>query len=128
MPWSSRACGNVCRPHSKVEVTIRGKCDYRLKTFPFRNGRGPEINGCIEELPDKRGLRVAQIALSLQCTEVDTPIIELIIVNHLEDAVAALKANLSDSETDYLEELYKPNRVTGIENRFRDRKTKRGVL
>jgi aryl-alcohol dehydrogenase-like predicted oxidoreductase len=125
IPWSPLARGYVCRPHADIAATARGESDDRLETLPYQSGGGPEINERIEELADRHGVSMAQIALAWQFTKVDAPIVGVTSIDHLEDAVAALDVNLSESDVDYIDEPYQPFPVACIYNRPPDRHIKK---
>jgi aryl-alcohol dehydrogenase-like predicted oxidoreductase len=115
IPWSPMARGYLTRPHEAFEATPRGKTDSRAREHPYFEGGGREINERVEELADEEGVTMAQIALAwvLDKEWVDAPIVGTTSVEHLEDAVAALEIDLSESDVDYLEEPYEPVRVSG---------------
>jgi len=115
IPWSPMARGYLTRPHEAFKATSRGKTDSRAREHPYFEGGGREINERVEELADEEGVTMAQIALAwvLDKEWVDAPIVGTTSVEHLEDAVAALEIDLSESDVDYLEEPYEPVRVSG---------------
>ncbi|PSP99025.1 aldo/keto reductase, partial [Halobacteriales archaeon QS_5_70_17] len=55
------------------------------------------------------------LAWLLHQEAVDAPIVGTTSVEHLEDAVAALEIDLSDSDCEFLEEPYEPVPVNGHE-------------
>jgi aryl-alcohol dehydrogenase-like predicted oxidoreductase len=120
IPWSPLARGYLARPHERTDATARGASDSeatRLYEHPYREGGGPAINERVEELAAEYGASMAQIALAwlLGKEHVDAPIVGTTSVEHLEEAVAALEIDLSDSDVDYLEEPYEPVPVSGHE-------------
>lgn len=117
IPWSPLARGYLTRPHKEFETTTRGETDSYAQEHPYAEGGGPAVNERVEELADEKDATMAQIALSwlLHKEWVDAPIVGTTSVQHLEDAVAALDISLSASDIEYLEEPYKPVRVSGHE-------------
>ena len=80
-------------------------------------GGGREVNERVRELAVEEGVKMAQIGLAWLFVNdaVDAPIVGTTSVEHLEDAVEALSIDLSDSDVAYLEEPYRPVRVSGHE-------------
>jgi aryl-alcohol dehydrogenase-like predicted oxidoreductase len=117
IPWSPLARGYLARPHEEYESTIRGESDQYGHEQPYWDGGGPEINARVEELAEEKGVSMAQIALAwlLHQKGVDTPIVGVTSVEHLEDAVEAVDLDLSGSEIEYLEAPYQPLAVSGHE-------------
>lgn len=118
IPWSPMARGYLTRPHEEFDTTTRAERESDRKDRRhaiYRDGGGREINSRVEELANKKGVKMAQIALAWQLHKdwVDAPITGVTNIQHLEDAVEATKISLSGSEISYLEEPYEPVRITG---------------
>ena len=115
IPWSPMARGYLTRPHDEVDATARGESEEYLYDHPYMEGGGPEINRRVEELAAEYDASMAQIALAwvLDKEWVDAPIVGTTSVEHLEQAVAALDIDLSESDVEYLEEPYEPVPVSG---------------
>ncbi|EMA23396.1 aldo/keto reductase [Haloarcula argentinensis] len=117
MPWSPLARGYLTRPHEQVEKTVRGETDDYAREHPYFEGNGREVNERVQELADEYDASMAQIALAwvLDKEWVDAPIIGTSSLDHLEEAVAALEIDLSESDVEWLEAPYEPVRVSGHE-------------
>jgi len=117
MPWSPLARGYLTRPHEQVEETVRGETDDHAREHPYYEGNGYEVNERVQELAGEYDASMAQIALAwvLDKEWVDAPIIGTSSLEHLEEAVAALEIDLSESDVEWLEEPYEPVRVSGHE-------------
>ncbi|MFB6149707.1 MAG: aldo/keto reductase [Halobacteriales archaeon] len=119
IPWSPLARGLLARPHTEMEATTRAETDSyvaeRQDTY-MANG-GTEINERVEELAAEKGVSMAQISLAwlLHKDWVDSPIVGVSSIAHLEDAVEAVSVDLSDDDMAYLEEPYEPVEVAGHE-------------
>jgi aryl-alcohol dehydrogenase (NADP+) len=116
LPWSPLARGFLTRPRQRNEAfpTTRSKSDTMSKEMYYR----PEDYDVLERLvslAEQRGVTPAQIALAwlLQKPGVAAPIIGASKMSHLEDAVASIKVELSESEVAQLEEPYRPHPVLG---------------
>ena len=117
IPWSPLARGYLTRPHEQVEETVRGETDDYAREHPYYEGNGREVNERVQELADEYDASMAQIALAwvLDKEWVDAPIIGTSSLEHLEEAVAALEINLSESDVEWLEDPYEPVQVSGHE-------------
>ena len=117
IPWSPLARGWLARPHEEARSTTRGETDSLAHDHPYLEGGGREINERVQELADEKGVKMAQIGLAWLFHKdwVDAPIVGTTSIEHLEDAVEALDISLSSSEMEYLEEPYRPVRVSGHE-------------
>ncbi|NHN63376.1 aldo/keto reductase [Haloarcula sp. JP-Z28] len=117
IPWSPLARGYLTRPHEQVEETVRGETDEYAREHPYYEGNGREVNERVQELADEYDASMAQIALAwvLDKEWVDAPIIGTSSLEHLEEAVAALEIDLSESDVEWLEAPYEAVRVSGHE-------------
>lgn len=119
IPWSPMARGFLTRkpvhdPKQAGETT-------RARTDPFAHGlyyrdNDFDVAQRLEEVADKRGLPMAQVALAwvLHQPGITAPIIGASKPGHLEDAVAAAAVKLSPDELKALEECYQPHPVLGL--------------
>ena len=100
IPWSPLEAGYLAGPHREIDATTRG--EY-LPQWHER-GNGAEINERVEKLAAREGVSMAKIALAwlLGKDRVDAPIVGVSSVEHLEDAVEALKIDLGESDVAYL--------------------------
>ena len=116
IPWSPVGAGYLARPFEQDDATTRGEHETALGR-PYREGGGEEINRRVRELAEEKGVKMAQIALRWVAGKdvVDAPIVGTSSVEHLEDAVEALDVDLSASDVEWLEEPYRPVRVSGHE-------------
>jgi aryl-alcohol dehydrogenase-like predicted oxidoreductase len=116
-PWSPLAKGYLARPHEEFDATERAKHDDYFDRHPYQDGGGEQINERVEELAAENGVTMAQIALAwlLDRDHVDAPVVGTTSVEHLREAVEALEIDLSESDTEWLEEPYEPVPVSGHE-------------
>jgi len=118
IPWSPLARGYLARPHENFEATTRGSTDDYTRGMEEAFGDAARtINERVEELADRKGASMAQVALAwvLHQEPVDAPIVGVSSVEQLEDAVGALEITLTEEEQDYLEAPYEPLEVMGHE-------------
>ena len=116
MPWSPLAGGYLTRPDEELETTVRGK-EVKDYGHGYHENGGQEVNSRVQEIAEEEGVSMAQVGLAwlLHKDWVDSPIVGVSSIDHLEDAVEALELSLSDSDLDYLEEPYEPIEVSGHE-------------
>ncbi|HZT37977.1 MAG TPA: aldo/keto reductase [Bryobacteraceae bacterium] len=116
IPWSPLARGFLAgnrRPQDFGE-TIRAKTDEYAHRLYYQ----PSDFAVVERLTQvaqRRGVSNAQIALAWMLGKpgVTAPIIGASKMQHLEDAVAAMKIKLEKDEIRQLEECYQPHPVLG---------------
>src|SRR5690242_7042908 len=116
IPWSPLARGLLAgnRTRGGERLTTRANADafadslYKPETDFAVVDRATEVAG-------RRGVPSAQLALAwlLQKPGVTAPIVGATKLEHLEDALAAEKLTLSESEVSELEELYVPHAISG---------------
>jgi 1-deoxyxylulose-5-phosphate synthase len=112
IPWSPLARGRLTRDWD--ETTARSETDAfgrRLYTAGDRS-----IVERVAEIADERGISRAQVALAWMLSKpvVTAPIVGVTKDHHLDDAVAAVDAQLSEEEIARLEEPYTPHAVAGF--------------
>ena len=110
--WSPLARGYLAYPHDSGEARDGEVVNPR----PYRESEGNRvINERVEELADRKGVTMAQVALAWQLHKerVDVPIVGVTSVEHVEQAVEAIDVDLSTREVAYLEEPYEPLPVSG---------------
>lgn len=115
IPWSPVARGVLTRPWGD-RTTTREKTDNFL-TMLIRN-RETETDKAIvdrlEEVAKKKGVGMALVAMawSLKQPSVN-PIVGLGSKERIDQAIEAVKLELSDDEAKYLEEPYLPKVIQG---------------
>jgi 1-deoxyxylulose-5-phosphate synthase len=112
IPWSPLARGRLTRPWN--EVSARSETDEFGKSLYPDSDR--VIVDRVAEVARRRGVPMAQIALAwlLGNPFVTAPIIGTTKPHHLDDAIAALKIELTDDEVALLEQPYTPHKVAGF--------------
>ena len=102
IPWSPLATGRLSRP-AKDQSTLRAVAKNRPVT-----AHDAAIIDRVEELADKKGCTMSQIALAWINQRVDSPISGFNSVARLDEALAVNQIVLTDDEMKYLEQLYEP--------------------
>ncbi|MDF7639406.1 aldo/keto reductase [Lactobacillus sp. ESL0791] len=114
MPYSPLAAGRLARPNwdantlrSRTDRVARGKYDH-TKKYDL------QITKRVNELAEKYGVQMSQIALAWQWAKgVTAPIIGATKASHFDSAAAALDVKLTDEDIAYLEEPYLPHKIVG---------------
>ncbi|KAG1738378.1 aryl-alcohol dehydrogenase [Suillus paluster] len=106
IPWSPLARGALTRPLG--QQTNRGQSDWQASAYETIVTR-------VEELAKKKGVTMAQIAISWILTKdgVSAPIVGTTSIQNLKDIIAGIDVKLTAEEIKYLEEEYKPTAVIG---------------
>jgi aryl-alcohol dehydrogenase-like predicted oxidoreductase len=114
-PYSPLASGRLTRdwssertPRSETDEIAKGKYDATAET-------DRQVVERVAEIAEKHGVPRVHIALAwlLQKEPVTAPIIGATTIAHLEDAIGAMSAKLTQEEVAYLEEPYVPHPVVG---------------
>ena len=113
IPWSPQARGWLARSADRIRATTRGTSDNFADSF-YAN---VEI-GIVErnaEVAERLDVAPSQVALSwlLSRPGVVAPIVGASKLDHLRQAIEAVELDLPEAESQYLEELYRPQPVSG---------------
>ncbi|KAJ3710627.1 aryl-alcohol dehydrogenase [Lentinula guzmanii] len=117
IPWSPLARGLLARPlatqQQDQEQTARGETDIMLKGY--KSGNHEKIVERVEELSQKKGVTMAQIALAwlLSKESVVAPIVGTTSIKNLLELVDAVDLKLTEEEVKYLDEPYKTIDIFG---------------
>ncbi|PAV15237.1 Aldo keto reductase [Pyrrhoderma noxium] len=111
IPWSPLARGYTCRPI--ISDSKRASFDSLIQGYDNEANR--EISRRVEEIAKKRGLTMAQVSLIwvMNKDPVAAPIVGTTKLKNLEELIAVVHEKLTDEETKYLEEPYKPMATFG---------------
>jgi aryl-alcohol dehydrogenase-like predicted oxidoreductase len=116
LPWSPLARGLLAgnRTRDGERLTTRANTDAFGDSL-YKPETDFDVVDRATEVADRRGVRSAQIALAwlLDKPGVTAPIVGATKLEHLEDALAAEKLTLSESEISELEEPYVPHAISG---------------
>ncbi|CAL9731546.1 putative aryl-alcohol dehydrogenase Aad16p [Monosporozyma unispora] len=106
-PWSPNARGLLTRPITEHN-TKRNEVDKRI--FPV-NDVNREIINRLEALAKKHQVSMATISTNWVLSKGYYPIVGMSSVERVQEAIDATKLHLTEEETKYLEEPYKPREV-----------------
>jgi aryl-alcohol dehydrogenase-like predicted oxidoreductase len=114
LPWSPLARGRLTRPWNTE--TARTQTDpFGKSLYATTEASDRKIVDQVAAIALARGVPQAQVALAwlLHKSVVTAPIVGATKAQHLDDAVAALELNLSETEIAQLEASYVPHAVVG---------------
>ncbi|MFD5719046.1 MULTISPECIES: aldo/keto reductase [unclassified Streptomyces] len=111
LPWSPLARGRLTRDGDTATERSRND-DFGRKLY---QGGDREIVDAVARLAADRGVPRARVALAwlLGRSTVTAPIVGATKPSHIDDAVAALDVELTDKETEQLEQPYAPREISG---------------
>jgi aryl-alcohol dehydrogenase-like predicted oxidoreductase len=116
MPWSPLARGLLAgnRTRGGERLTTRANTDAFADSL-YKPETDFAVVDRASEVAERRGVPSAQVSLAwlLQKPGVTAPIVGATKLQHLEDALAAEKLKLSESEVSALEEPYVPHAISG---------------
>ena len=107
--WAPLCRGHLARPYEAIGSTIRSKPEAEkglseadIKTI-----------GRVQELAEKKGWKMSQVALAWINKRIASPIIGFSSVERMDEALESRGKTLTDEEEKYLEALYVPKAITG---------------
>ncbi|KAF4206168.1 hypothetical protein CNMCM8927_005275 [Aspergillus lentulus] len=117
IPWSPMARGVLARPWG-ARSSIRENSDAALQLLV--RSRETEVDKAIvdrvEEIAKKKNITMAQVAIAWVLSHPkENPILGLSSKERIDEAVAAIKVQLTPDEIKYLEEPYRPKALTALE-------------
>ena len=116
IPWSPLARGRLARPWGEHTPRIASDA-FGAGLFARTEANDRAVAEALAGVAAQRGATRAQVALAwlLRTPGVPAPIIGASKPGHFEDALAALKIDLSEAEVTALEAPYLPHAVVGFE-------------
>lgn len=114
------AMGFLTRPHAQVSQTHRGETQSGKFLGNEWQENDKKINEKIEEIAKKRGVSMAVIAIawSLSKPFMTAPILGMSKKERVDEAIAALKFELTKEEIESIDGLYRAREVVGISVAF----------
>lgn len=112
-PYSPLASGRLVK--SRTETSKRLEEDtYAKGKYDATAEQDDIIINRVAELAEKKGLTKIQIALGWLLSKVTAPIVGATKLSHVDDAVSAFSAKLTEEEIAYLEEAYITHKLVGV--------------
>lgn len=116
IPWAPIARGHLARPLEKAGQTTRSSGEANVAKAANRDvlsDADKAIVTRVQEIAEKRGWAMSQVALAWINKRVSSPIVGLSSIARLEEATQLQGKELTDEEEKYLEEPYKPLAIQG---------------
>jgi len=116
IPWAPLCRGYLARPPGTFGSTDRSKGDKESEKNHTSSGTPPidqKIIIRVQELAEKKGWKMSQVALAWINKRCASPIIGFSSVERMDEAIEAKGKTLTDEEEKYLEELYEPKQIMG---------------
>ena len=112
-PYSALASGRLSRRAGESTKRLQEDSYAKFKYDSTAEADGKIIRR-VEELADKRGVSMTEIALAWLLTKSTSPVVGATKLSHVEGAAKAVDLKLTDEEITYLEELYVPHALAGV--------------
>ncbi|RMD40817.1 hypothetical protein DV735_g4302, partial [Chaetothyriales sp. CBS 134920] len=112
IPWAPLYSGLLARPVNSASTT-RGNTIDRNAGDKRQDEIDQTIIRRVEEIANKRGWKMSQVALAWIIQRGTVPIVGFSNLDRLDDAVAVRGKELTADEVKYLEEPYRPRAVLG---------------
>ncbi|KAG6831465.1 hypothetical protein H0H92_010374 [Tricholoma furcatifolium] len=113
IPWAPLSAGLLARPLSATSFRSEINKDTPLNFNNQVTEADRRIISRVEELAEKKGVKMAQVALAWIAAKTTSPIVGVNSIPRLSDVIA-IDIKLSAEEIKYLEELYQPKLVRTI--------------
>ena len=111
-PWAPLYRGLLARPLG-TDATTREQSMQGNPMFAGVSKEDAEIIKRVQELADKKGWKMSQVALAWIIQKNTIPIVGFSNLGRLDEAVDVRGKSLTDEEMKYLEEPYKPKVIVG---------------
>jgi len=109
IPWAPLFRGHLARPLSSLGKTTRSAPEADKGLTEADEG----IVKRVQELADKKGWKMSQVALAWINKRISSPIIGFSSVERIDESLDVKGKILTDEEEKYLEELYVPKAISG---------------
>ncbi|KAK7538078.1 aldo-keto reductase [Phyllosticta citribraziliensis] len=112
IPWAPLYRGHLARPLDQGN-TLRALETIRSGFWKDMTGADPEIVTRVQELAERKGWKMSQVALAWVIQKGTIPIVGFSSLERIEEAVAVTGKELTDDEMRWLEEPYVPKAILG---------------
>ena len=112
-PYSPLAGGRLAKQRHEISRRLK-EDNYASFKYDATKDVDSVIINRVERLAVKHGVSMTEISLAWLLTKVESPIVGVTKLHHIEGVVRSLDISLSEEEISYLEELYIPHKSVGI--------------
>ncbi|KAE9377033.1 Aldo/keto reductase-like protein [Stipitochalara longipes BDJ] len=109
IPWAPLCRGHLARPIEAFGTTTRSKPELEKGLTETDT----KIIKRVQELAEKKGWKMSQVALAWINKRISSPIIGFSSVDRIDEAIEVRGKTLTEEEEKYLEELYQPKAIAG---------------
>jgi aryl-alcohol dehydrogenase-like predicted oxidoreductase len=109
IPWAPLCRGHLARPYEQLGSTERSKPEKEKGL----SESDVKTIGRVQELAEKKGWKMSQVALAWINKRIASPIIGFSSIDRMDEALEAKGKTLTAEEETYLEELYQPKAIAG---------------
>ena len=109
IPWAPLCRGHLARPVEKLGTTTRSKPELEKGL----SETDVQIIKRVQELAEKKGWKMSQVALAWINKRISSPIIGFSSIERMNEAIESRGKTLTEEEEKYLEELYQPKAIQG---------------
>lgn len=109
IPWAPLAGGHLARPVEAFGTTQRSQPELANG----QNQTDAKIITRVQEIAEKKGWKMSQVALAWVNKRIASPIIGFSSVERIDEALDVKGKRLDDEEEKYLEELYVAKPISG---------------
>ena len=122
MKWAPLARGNLARPASLFGETQRSagekatgsRSSTTMGTYPPpATDADATIVSRVEELAEKKGWSMSDVALAWIKTKITSPVVGFSSVSRIDGALSVRGKELDEGDISYLEEAYIPKQISG---------------
>ncbi len=115
IPWAPLCRGHLARPPQEFGNTQRSKVEKET-TSGTHGTIEPDLTIIrrVQEIAEKKGWQMSQVALAWINRRVASPIIGFSTIARIDEAIEARDKTLTEEEEKHLEELYQPKAVSGL--------------
>jgi len=109
IPWAPLCRGHLARPIEAFGTTTRSKPELEKGLTETDT----KIIQRVQELAEKKGWKMSQVALAWINKRISSPIIGFSSVDRMDEAIEVRDKTLTEEEEKYLEKLYQPKAISG---------------
>lgn len=112
IPWAPLYRGHLARPIDQGN-TERARESLRTGRWKDMTGADPEIVTRVQQLAERKGWKMSQVALAWVIQKGTIPIVGFSNLERIDEAVAVTGKELTEEEMRWLEEPYVPKAIVG---------------
>lgn len=112
-PYSALASGRLSR-HAGEQSKRFVEDSFAKGKYDATYDKDSKIIERVEEIANKHHVSMTEVSLSWLLSKVASPVVGATKLHHIDGATKAVDLKLSETEMQYLEELYEPHKLVGV--------------